>query len=480
MQFQPFGCIFSIGKTHQATLKDQIPPGCASVWLSPGSSGCPQWFGALIWDVGWAMSHPAVVAELFWIQAESIPFFQLLHPQQELSRHARNSFWRDFLKPGASKAGIFPAFGRISGDFSWGLCALAAAGSEAFLSYFMAYFLAKKWAAGRCNLQLTLAGQKLLKYCPKGGESQFGTLRGHRDSSHPSFPLLSCPSLMEEQLNPPFLLLAGFSHWEFRWPGGVWVTCLTSLDTGMEKKAVQREMQGGGQGCGVGRASSRCLLAAKCGVCSARLPKVGIPWENLALNPLSLAKIEEESAAHTAVGGLCSASVSCGNSPGKSAGETWDVPVTKWFLVVVFGRIELSCGELFLVCLFFTCMHLPSLCIPYLSHSSGILGLWFLTVGSHLCFFAAFCVLRAELEWNPVSFDMSEQKKKPCDVASTWYCHWERGWTSISLFLGLGRHRITSGHAVREITMVCPRLQWQGHYYSGLFSLQGAVRAENV
>lgn len=58
--------------------------------------------------------------------------------------------------------------------------------------------------------------------------------------------------------------------------------------------AVQREMQGAGQGGGVGRASSRCLFAAKCGFCSTRLPKVGIPLENLPLNPLSWLRLRRE------------------------------------------------------------------------------------------------------------------------------------------------------------------------------------------
>lgn len=123
-------------------------------------------------------------------------------------------------------------------------------------------FLAKKWAAGRCSLQLTLAGQELLNCCSQGGESQFVTPRGQRDTSHDSLPSpasWSCPSLMEEQLKPPL----SAPCWVLRLGIALtrsFVTCLTSLDTGMEKMAAQREMQGGGKRGGVGRASSRCKM----------------------------------------------------------------------------------------------------------------------------------------------------------------------------------------------------------------------------
>lgn len=70
-------------------VKDQIPPGCACVWLIPGCSGCPQGFGTLIWGEQCltqpSLTTPAMVAKLFWIQDESIL------PAGAL-RHARYSF----------------------------------------------------------------------------------------------------------------------------------------------------------------------------------------------------------------------------------------------------------------------------------------------------------------------------------------------------------------------------------------------------
>lgn len=89
-------------------------------------------------------------------------------------------------------------------------------------------FLAKKWAAGRCSLQLTLAGQELLNCCSQGGESQFVTPRGQRDTTHDSLPSpasWSCPSLMEEQLKP----LLSAPCWVLRLEIALTRSCLSYL-----------------------------------------------------------------------------------------------------------------------------------------------------------------------------------------------------------------------------------------------------------